>query len=244
MTGNIVELFSSIQGEGKYIGYRQLFLRLSGCNLACTYCDTPGSHRVPRVAKIEKMPGLEEFTLLNNPLSFEQILEGVRALLKFPHHSLSVTGGEPLTQVDFLHEILPLLHQEIPLYLETNGTLYDELGTILPWLDYISMDIKLPSAVGENFFKQHHKFIETAQKKDLFIKMVLSNQTNKSECLEAFALIADVNPAIPLILQPVTPVGPHAGLAGSELLDWQEQALKYLKDVRVIPQTQGMLKIL
>ena len=37
---NIIEIFSSIQGEGKYVGYRQVFIRFSGCNLHCTYCDT------------------------------------------------------------------------------------------------------------------------------------------------------------------------------------------------------------
>ena len=39
-TAKIAEIFDSIQGEGPYIGYRQLFIRFCGCNLLCDYCDT------------------------------------------------------------------------------------------------------------------------------------------------------------------------------------------------------------
>ena len=47
MQENLIEIFSSIQGEGKYVGCRQIFVRFEGCNLACRYCDTenaPGAH--------------------------------------------------------------------------------------------------------------------------------------------------------------------------------------------------------
>ncbi|MBF0512255.1 MAG: 7-carboxy-7-deazaguanine synthase QueE, partial [Candidatus Omnitrophica bacterium] len=43
MNASIVEIFRSIQGEGKYVGTSQVFVRFGGCNLRCVWCDTPGS---------------------------------------------------------------------------------------------------------------------------------------------------------------------------------------------------------
>lgn len=40
LQAGVSEIFSSIQGEGKYVGCRQLFIRLIGCNMDCPYCDT------------------------------------------------------------------------------------------------------------------------------------------------------------------------------------------------------------
>ena len=57
MKSNLIEVFSSIQGEGKYVGCRQLFVRFSGCNLNCQYCDTTFSHNNFEKCKIEKVAG-------------------------------------------------------------------------------------------------------------------------------------------------------------------------------------------
>ncbi|PLX95348.1 MAG: 7-carboxy-7-deazaguanine synthase QueE, partial [Desulfuromonas sp.] len=65
----MIELFSSIQGEGVFLGERQAFLRLAGCNLDCAYCDTPfvpTSH-----CRVEETPGSGVFYDLPNPLSRE-----------------------------------------------------------------------------------------------------------------------------------------------------------------------------
>ena len=40
MPAHLVEVFSSFQGEGLYVGQRQLFIRFAGCNLRCRFCDT------------------------------------------------------------------------------------------------------------------------------------------------------------------------------------------------------------
>ena len=91
MTNNakIAEIFDSIQGEGSYIGYRQLFIRFCGCNLLCDYCDTE--------FKNGDLYSVE--TLLNEVKKYN--LEAI--------HSVSLTGGEPLIHYEFLKEFLPEL---------------------------------------------------------------------------------------------------------------------------------------
>ena len=69
MQAGVSEIFSSIQGEGKYVGCRQLFIRLIGCNMDCPYCDTDKlahSNLVPCV--LEKCEGYEGDLELKNPL--------------------------------------------------------------------------------------------------------------------------------------------------------------------------------
>ena len=47
MQANLIEIFSSVQGEGRYVGCRQLFVRFEGCNLQCRYCDTENAPGTP-----------------------------------------------------------------------------------------------------------------------------------------------------------------------------------------------------
>lgn len=239
---SVIELFSSVQGEGKYVGVRQIFLRLTGCNMHCKFCDTDFSVSAHRECLYEQEAGSQAFETLLNPVSVELIAEKINHFLTVPHHSLSLTGGEPLLHADFIRTLAPMV--KVPLFLETNGVLYKELVRVLPWIRYVSMDIKLPSLVGQTLWKEHRKFLEILVDKDYYVKIVLAKDTPKREFITACRLLASIDEQALLILQPVTAYGGVETPNPQELLAWQAVALEYLKDVRVIPQTHRTIGVL
>lgn len=242
MRETIVEVFSSLQGEGPYVGYRQVFVRFSGCNLRCHYCDTTESFQYDKAARIEKSAGSGQFNFIPNPLAIYDLAGYVNQLLILRHHSVSLTGGEPLCHTSAIKELAPFI--EVPLYLETNGVLVDELSEVLSLMHIISMDIKLPSSAGQDYFTAHRRFLKLAAHKEVFVKIVLSNQSSQGEFAEALSVIADVNKSIPLILQPVTTHDEGEKLPTTKLLTFFEMALECLEHVRVIPQMHHLLNVL
>lgn len=240
MQRNIIEIFSSVQGEGKYVGCRQVFVRFEGCNLACRYCDTenaPGAH--PH-CRIERQAGSQSFYERENPLTPMQAAEEINRLLaETPHQAVSFTGGEPLLQAEFIHALRPLL--AVPFFLETNGTCVPQLEEIIEDVDIISMDIKLPSVLSRPVWEEHRRFLAVARRKDLYLKMILSAETTREEFEAAIRLIGACAPDTLLVLQPVTPFGGCVAIAPERMLAAQSFAAKRLRDVRVIPQTHRMM---
>lgn len=239
MRANVVEVFSSIQGEGKYVGCRQVFVRFSGCNLRCRYCDTLVSHAPYRFCTTEEDAGSRKFTQLDNPVSVEELSQRIQHLLTIPHHSVSFTGGEPLYRADFIHALAAKINSRI--FLETNGTLADELKKVIADIDIISMDIKLPSITGKELWQEHYDFMQTAKEKDLYIKLVVSAETTDEEFRQAISLVKKVDSSIPFIIQPVTPTNGCNAAEPAVVLSYQQQAMLLLEDVRVIPQTHKMI---
>lgn len=240
----LVECFSSIQGEGVLVGLRQVFLRFSGCNLNCSFCDTPGMSETPQECLLELTPGRRDFFKVKNPVSLERIASLMESwTVGWPgiHHSLSVTGGEPLLYGEQLAQWLPVLRRLLPIYLETNGTLPDALAPLIPHLDIIGMDIKLPSASGcAELWDEHRAFLTIASKTSVFVKIVIDQSTQEWEIERSCALIAAVDPAIPLILQPMTLANGSIAVSALRTLELQELA-GGLKEVRVIPQTHKFM---
>ena len=216
----IKEVFTSIQGEGPFVGYKQLFIRFCGCNLTCNYCDT--DYRTVDSTEY-RLCELVELAKHNSDC-----------------HSISLTGGEPLLNTGFLKEFLPQC--PLPAYLETNATLAGELGEIIDYIDYISADIKLASCTGGNdLFKEHDRFFAVASPKTLFAKIVFDENITEEEIINCCKLGAKYN--IELILQPKT-IENNLGISNTFIQDIFDRFLKKYKKVRVIPQIHKYLEII
>lgn len=179
----IAEVFESIQGEGIYVGEKQLFVRFFGCNLACSFCDTK----------------LNSFMEYEPQELFEEII-----MYPDDFHSISFTGGEPLLQKDFLKEILKLTHNEgYKNYLETNGTLPQELEGLIDYVDIVAMDLKLPSSTQMgHLWGLQRRFLKIASKKEVFLKTIICRATQEEDLRQMLELINENNRATILVLQP------------------------------------------
>ena len=123
----VCEIFTSIQGESSYVGVPCTFIRMTGCNLRCSYCDT----------KYAYDEGIE--------ISEADIIEQVRSA---GIGLVEITGGEPLLQKEVHHLSKRLLDGGYSLLIETNGSLsikeIDRRAVVI-------MDIKTPgSGMSEN----------------------------------------------------------------------------------------------
>lgn len=135
----VAEIFHSLQGEGKLTGVPAVFVRLSGCNLRCAWCDTPYASWEPE----------------GSDMSVEQIVAQVR---RFDCHHVVLTGGEP-----YLFKELPQIvarlkapPREHHITIETAGTLWQDL----PPYDLASVSPKLANSTprrrdGGRFAQAH-----------------------------------------------------------------------------------------
>ncbi|MEK7275351.1 MAG: 7-carboxy-7-deazaguanine synthase QueE [Candidatus Desantisbacteria bacterium] len=229
--GYIVEVFKAIQGEGLWIGEQQIFLRLAGCNLSCKYCDTDYALNVPMQYRVD------DDKYYNNPVTLSETIYLINGY-GLPLSTVSITGGEPLLQDNYLKMLLPILKtQGHRVYLETNATLPKQLTTILEWVDIVSADIKLPSFTGKDDIpEEHQEFLHIAREKNLFVKVVVTDETVMDEIAMAVDVIMGVDRNIPLIIQPDMKMK-----ATERLLRFHDYALARLSNVRVIPQVHKLM---
>ncbi|MEK7713780.1 MAG: hypothetical protein AAB302_03470, partial [Deltaproteobacteria bacterium] len=186
----------------------------------------------------------QNITIVSNPVTPEQLTGIVSSFQTHQnlHHSISLTGGEPLEQVSFLKEWLPELRKSsnLKIYLETNGLLPAHLSEVIDLVDIIGMDIKLPSVAGvKPFWDLHRDFLKTASKREVFVKVVVDSMVAEDELILAAELVYSVDVNIPFIIQPRTPIDMDAG----SLLRLQEIVTRKLLDVRVIPQVHKFLNL-
>lgn len=247
MEGWVAEVFSGIQGEGSCVGCRHLFVRLAGCNLRCTYCDTPGAQEKVAMGRIEGDVGKRNFILVKNPVFSAALLDHLNRLKPAWHRAVSVTGGEPLIQPDFLEELLPSLKEAgAKIYLETNGTLPEAFAKVKDFVDITALDFKLASSTGFPApWPEHARFLElAAQSSSVVVKTVVTAATCLQELKTAASLVRAVDPGITLVIQPVslrTGVKDLLPPTREQVLAFQDCAMELLCDVRVIPQVHKIL---
>ncbi|MBI4655710.1 MAG: 7-carboxy-7-deazaguanine synthase QueE [Elusimicrobia bacterium] len=185
----IIDIFSSIQGEGIYCGQKQIFVRFAGCNLRCSYCDEPHAWTDKDVPETKFQEALRRIADLS-------IAEKTK--------DVSLTGGEPLLNPNFAARLSSNLKSlNFKVHLETNATLVSAFEAVADIIDVVAADIKLPSACGLTLWDLHGDFLSIAPEK-IFVKIVLTSETGFDEIIKAVEIIENVSEDIPLFLQPVT----------------------------------------
>lgn len=170
----INEIFYSIQGEGKWTGLPNIFIRITGCNLRCSFCDTKYAYED------------------GEDLSINQILNKIR---EFSCKNICITGGEPLLQNETINLIDQLLENNYKICIETNGSKNIENLVKKPLL--VSLDIKCPSSKmsGKNYLKNI-----SLLRNDDQLKFVIKN---KNDYDYAKKIISKYKPVCNVFLQPV-----------------------------------------
>jgi 7-carboxy-7-deazaguanine synthase len=128
----IAEIFHSIQGEGSLLGVPSVFIRTSGCNLRCSWCDTPYTSWQPQ--------GEER--------SLDQILEQVAS---FPARHAVVTGGEPMIAPEIVPLTGRLRARGLHITIETAGTVFAPVAC-----DLMSISPKLANSTPEGSWAAQH----------------------------------------------------------------------------------------
>jgi organic radical activating enzyme len=250
----LVEVFSSVQGEGPELGTSTLFVRFAECDLRCAWCDTPQSWRRGQRCRLELERGTGRFEERDNPVPLAVLVAACERLGLARHRWVSLTGGEPLLQPEALLATARALRGRGPrLWLETHGLEAQALVPALPLLDCVSMDWKLASDVRRAsdakrgpvapYHDAHEAFLALARAAPLVVvKIVVTDASEDAEIDEAVTRVARTHPAACLVLQPVTPFAAvKERPSAARMLALERRASERLADVRVIPQTHKIL---
>ncbi|HEX5245085.1 MAG TPA: 7-carboxy-7-deazaguanine synthase QueE [Tepidisphaeraceae bacterium] len=185
----IAEIFYSIQGEGKLAGVPSVFVRASGCNLRCTWCDTPYASWEPEG---REMP----------------VGEIIDEIAKYSSKHVVLTGGEPMIMADVEDLCQSIKQRDYHLTIETAATVYKPVD-----VDLASLSPKLSNSTpteraGGRFAEAHEKnrlnvdviqrFIESSR--DFQLKFVVSNEADLREIDEILSELRGWKPQDVLLM--------------------------------------------
>lgn len=176
----INEIFYSIQGEGKTTGLPTVFIRLTGCNLRCSYCDTKYAY------------------YKGKKLETSKIIEKIK---KYNCKNICITGGEPLLQKNVTILIDKLIEKNYNILLETNGS-YSIKNLLNKKNLIISLDIKCPSSNMQD--KMDLNNIKLLEEKDQ-LKFIIKNKKDYSY---AKKIVEKYKPKSTVYFQPVWGTNP------------------------------------
>jgi 7-carboxy-7-deazaguanine synthase len=226
----VSEIFTSIEGEGIFVGKKTLFIRFSGCHLKCRWCDT--KYALPLDSGTEYQ--IDEI---------EDLI--IRELQPFTY-KVNFTGGEPLLQTDAVIKLADFIKKQTNLktYIESSCFDSELFSEVLPYIDICKIEFKTDdSKVVENevynsLLLNEIKCLELAveSNKTTYIKIVVTNSTN----LESFKnLVYNISKKIKpsdilgFIIQPSHGVDQPTV---NKLLDTYDIVQPMFPEVRIIPQ--------
>lgn len=226
----VSEIFTSIEGEGIFVGKKTLFIRLSGCHLKCRWCDT--KYALP----------LDSGT----DYQIDEIKDLIIKELRPFTYKVNFTGGEPLLQTEAVIELADFIKKQTNLktYIESSCFDSELFSKVLPYIDICKIEFKTDdSKVVEdeeydNLILNEIKCLELAvgSNKATYIKIVVTNSTN----LESFKnLVYNISKKIKpsdilgFIIQPSFGIDQPTV---NKLLDTYDIVQPMFPEVRIIPQ--------
>lgn len=168
----VVEIFESINGEGKKAGQLALFIRFQKCNLNCSYCDT-------KWANSDTSP----YTLMSLEELYNKVIEsGIK--------NITITGGEPLLQENigkFLKKLGENL--ELNVEIETNGSVNLKRFSEIENSPSFTMDYKLPSSNMEKYMDLDNFQYLTEKDTVKFVAGDINDLEKAKEIIEKYSLV-------------------------------------------------------
>ena len=226
----VSEIFTSIEGEGIFVGKKTMFIRLSGCHLKCRWCDT--KYALP----------LDSGT----DYQIDEIKDLIIKELRPFTYKVNFTGGEPLLQTEAVIELADFIKKQTNLktYMESSCFDSELFSKVLPYIDICKIEFKTDDSnvvedeEYDNLLLNEIRCLELAveSNKATYIKIVVTNSTN----LESFKnLVYKISKRIKpsdilgFIIQPSFGIDQPTV---NKLLDTYDIVEPMFPEVRIIPQ--------